>query len=180
MTTSSIKPTSPEEMKQSRIFLAEGSVGSMSAVSGEFDSPKAKAVGGRGGTKPAPLVAGVTVTENGRTVEYSSLRTHKQRVIRSYERMRDDPSRSPLDLNIQNDQDTDSIVELTRKQAERDAAKRATPVHKMAFQGGVGFMQPASAPRPIRPVPPPIITSQKPGSAVDQEKFEPPKFPLFY
>lgn len=181
MSTSGLKQTSPEEQRQSRI-LAEGSIGSLSAVTTDYDSPIAATKLGRTGTHAIAggFVGAGLVTDKGRTTEYSSLRNTKRRVIRSYEAQQADPRTDPRDLEIHKDQDSESIAALVQKQAERDVQKRAMPVHRMAFQSGVGFMSPASPPRPIRPVPPPLVVSGAPASFVDKEKDEPPKFPLFY
>ena len=124
------------------------------------------------------FVAAGVIHEGGRSFEYSTLRNHKQRVIRTLTSMQQE---SPdLEIHKADTLDPVFIRKLAERQAERDARQRAQDASKIMSQRGVSFIPPAAVPAPIRPVPPPKVVQHEPAKLAFTEKEEPPSFPLYY
>jgi len=118
------------------------------------------------------------ITEKGRSVEYSTLRVHKQRVIRSITGLQQASPGEPI--MPRSDQDTESVLALEEKMRARDARIRAQDARHIVSQKGAAYIPPLNPPSPIRPTPPPRVVSQPPAKDAEQVLEEPPKFPLYY
>jgi hypothetical protein len=173
---------SPVDFAQSRV-LSVGSVSGLGgSVTGSPTNFAATSSSERETGSPHKISGGFVglgiITEKGRAVEYSTLRVHKQRVIRSITGLQQASPAEPIVPRA--DQDTESVLALEEKMRARDAKIRAQDARRIVSQKGAAYIPPINPPSPIRPTPSPKVVSQPPAKDAEHVLEEPPKFPLYY